>query len=535
MVAYSLAMREHSAEPNRSNSRIEAAKKHVLSAANSSERKPFLCAMQHSLGGPKPRFKRVGNFSSHFSCLLAVIVLYAAGGARAVTLGWNSVTNVPVSGYRVYQGKSSRLYTQSTNVGNVTQATINGLSNGVTYYFAATAVSSSGVESDFSAEFAYTVPLTTNTAPTIQLTSPGGTLFTEPASVSLAASVVPNGHAVTKVQFYNGSALLGESSTAPYSYTWNNVLAGNYNVTARLIYDQGSVLDSSPVAIGVVAGRPPPSDGPTVVLTSPTNGSALLAQTEIDLAAAVTLNGFTVSKVQFYSGSNLLSESTTSPFTAVWTNATPGTYTLTARAIYDAGSTTDSPPVTIIVTDPAALPPPWLTSDIGTKLAGNATTSNGVYTLSGAGTISGSLDGFRFLYQPLSANGEIRAQITSFSNGGSGGLAGVMIRENLTAGSKYSAMGIAPDGTIWVQRRTKTNSKVSGGTYGTRKIPNAWVRVVRTINGLASYSSSDGVSWALVDSRSVSMASEIYIGLIVDSGQSGALANATFANVRAVP
>ena len=57
------------------------------------------------------------------------------------------------------------------------------------------------------------------------------------ASIALAASVVTNGHSIAKVQFYQGTTLLGEDLTPPYSYTWPGVGAGSFSVSARLVYD----------------------------------------------------------------------------------------------------------------------------------------------------------------------------------------------------------------------------------------------------------------------------------------------------------
>ncbi|MFO1477977.1 MAG: glycoside hydrolase family 44 protein [Verrucomicrobiota bacterium] len=90
------------------------------------------------------------------------------------------------------------------------------------------------------------------TPPSITLTAPvAGSTFAGPTNLALSASVTANGHTITKVQFYNGSTLLGEDATAPYSITWSNVTAGNYSLKARLVYDSGSSLDSSANSITV--------------------------------------------------------------------------------------------------------------------------------------------------------------------------------------------------------------------------------------------------------------------------------------------
>ena len=75
-----------------------------------------------------------------------------------VTLAWSPVTNANLAGYNVYYGSASHTYTNITSVGNVTNATISGLVEGGTYYFAATALSTAGLESGYSAEVPYMVP-----------------------------------------------------------------------------------------------------------------------------------------------------------------------------------------------------------------------------------------------------------------------------------------------------------------------------------------------------------------------------------------
>jgi len=79
--------------------------------------------------------------------------------AAQVTLAWDPNPEPNVSGYRVYYGTASYYYTAVVDVGNQTALTISGLLPGVTYFFSATAYSeSTGDESYFSGEIAYTVP-----------------------------------------------------------------------------------------------------------------------------------------------------------------------------------------------------------------------------------------------------------------------------------------------------------------------------------------------------------------------------------------
>jgi PKD repeat protein len=180
-------------------------------------------------------------------------------------------------------------------------------------------------------------------APTVALSSPSnGRSYVAPASIPLTATVATNGHAITKVQFYCNATLVGEDAAAPYSLTWSNVSAGNYNLFARMVYDAGTV-DSASVTVTVT------NPSPSVVLTSPSNGASYTPPATIVCAAAVTANGHSLTKVQFYSDATLLGEAATAPYSISWSNVSVGNYNLAARLVYDTGGTVDSVPVSVVV------------------------------------------------------------------------------------------------------------------------------------------------------------------------------------------
>jgi len=93
-----------------------------------------------------------------FSVLFAVMQL-SAFATGSVTLAWNASTDPSVVGYNVYCGGASGVYTNEICAGNATNATISGLVQGTTYYFAATTYAASGLESPFSSEVSYLVPM----------------------------------------------------------------------------------------------------------------------------------------------------------------------------------------------------------------------------------------------------------------------------------------------------------------------------------------------------------------------------------------
>lgn len=78
-----------------------------------------------------------------------------APATNQVTLTWSPSPGSNVAGYNIYVGSASRSYTNKLDVGNVTNATVGGLSFEITNFFAATAYNILGVESDYSDEVSY--------------------------------------------------------------------------------------------------------------------------------------------------------------------------------------------------------------------------------------------------------------------------------------------------------------------------------------------------------------------------------------------
>ena len=95
-------------------------------------------------------------------------------------------------------------------------------------------------------------PPPANKPPTVALTSPAnGSAFTSPAKITLAATASDPDGSVTRVQFFNGTTLLADDTSAPYSYLWKLGAAGTYTVTARATDNAGAVTTSSPITVTV--------------------------------------------------------------------------------------------------------------------------------------------------------------------------------------------------------------------------------------------------------------------------------------------
>jgi hypothetical protein len=93
-----------------------------------------------------------------------------------------------------------------------------------------------------------------NQPPTAQITSPAqGATFPSPSTITITAAAGDPDGTVQKVEFYraNGTVKMGEDSTAPYSYVWSNVWAGDYWLRVKAIDDAGAVTTSPSVQIAV--------------------------------------------------------------------------------------------------------------------------------------------------------------------------------------------------------------------------------------------------------------------------------------------
>ncbi|HXW04606.1 MAG TPA: Ig-like domain-containing protein [Vicinamibacterales bacterium] len=211
-----------------------------------------------------------------------------------------------------------------------------------------------------SAPVAISVSGSTNQLPSVAITSPAsGATFTAPATVAIAASASDADGTVSRVDFYQGTTLIGSDTTAPYTASWSNVATGNYSLTAVARDNAGGTRTSAAVSVTVTSGN----QAPSVAITSPASGATFTALATISVAASASDADGTVSRVDFYQGTTLIGSDTTAPYTASWSNVAAGSYTLTARATDNGGAARTSTGVSITVnTAPNQLPSVSLTS-----------------------------------------------------------------------------------------------------------------------------------------------------------------------------
>ncbi|MDD5262304.1 MAG: family 16 glycosylhydrolase [Methylacidiphilales bacterium] len=183
----------------------------------------------------------------------------------------------------------------------------------------------------------------------------------------------------------------------------------------------------------------------------------------------------------------------------------------------------------------SGLPSPWVNTDIGSVgVAGSSSYSGGVFTIKGAGSdIWGTADSFQYAYQAASGDCSITARVASQTNTSNNAKACVMIRSDLTAGSAHAMMTIQPINVQFLYRLTAGASAQAATSTGT--VP-YWLRVTRVGNVFTGYKSSDGTTWTQVGTpQTITMGTNVYIGLPVCSHNTATLSTATFDNVTVTP
>lgn len=226
-------------------------------------------------------------------------------------------------------------------------------------------------------------PPVTNRAPEVRIVTPGdGSVFLAPLDLPICAFASGFTDMVVSVEFFAGTTSLGVATNSPiepygdgswvpprfdFCIVWTNPPPGAYSLTAIATDVGGNMVTSPPVDISVVTNLPP-----RVLITKPENGATILGPTNINIcAAAFQPGGGYVTDVEFFEGTNSLgvvSNTITyvtnwgevyplpnTSYCLTWTDAPPGSYTLTAVATDNEGIMSTSAPVDISVV--SHLPP----------------------------------------------------------------------------------------------------------------------------------------------------------------------------------
>lgn len=92
-----------------------------------------------------------------------------------------------------------------------------------------------------------------NEPPTVSISSPvNNATFDGSASITINVTASDKDGTISKVEFFNGTTLLGSDNSSPFSFTWTNVPFGTYTITAKATDNGGAEVTSDPVKIVVI-------------------------------------------------------------------------------------------------------------------------------------------------------------------------------------------------------------------------------------------------------------------------------------------
>jgi regulation of enolase protein 1 (concanavalin A-like superfamily) len=183
-----------------------------------------------------------------------------------------------------------------------------------------------------------------------------------------------------------------------------------------------------------------------------------------------------------------------------------------------------------------ALPSGWSAGDIGSPgVAGAATYSSSTYTLRGAGAdIWGTSDQFRFAYRQVTGDVNVVARVATLSGPDQWSKAGVMVRASLNANSAHASMFTSVSKGHAFQRRPGTGLSSLNTSGGTGTAP-VWVKLERRGSAVTAFRSTNGTTWTMVGSETLTLPTSFYVGLAVTSHNTSSAATATFTNVTVGP
>ena len=129
---------------------------------------------------------------------------------------------------------------------------------------------------------------------------------------------------------------------------------------------------------------------------------------------------------------------------------------------------------------------------------------------SSSASITGGADTFQFVYRELTNDADVKARVRS----NNASLAGLMIRSGSGSNTAFAMVGLSGGQTITRYRASMNAATTEGNSMSTA----SWIRIRRAVNSISSFSSSDGISWVLVESRTLNLGAQVLVGMAVVNG-----------------
>ncbi len=275
-----------------------------------------------------------------YSLTLANIVPPTSAFAVKVNNVTRSVNTVAVSGTKVLLTLASPVM----NGDAVTVAYTKPASNPLQ-------TASGGQAASITAQNATNNVAAVNQPPVVSIASPTkSNSFITPATITIDANASDPDGSVAKVEFYNGSTKLGEITAVPYSFTWKEVPAGTYSITAAATDNKGLKTVSAAVTVVVEKSSTTVNQIPSVTVKIPNKKKPRKHDDVLIIAEASDPDG-SISRVEIKSGDATIAELFAPPYVYTLHNVDTGTYVITAIATDNVGAASTSDAIEFKVED----------------------------------------------------------------------------------------------------------------------------------------------------------------------------------------
>ncbi len=222
-------------------------------------------------------FKTLVLAAAAFFC--AAGSLFAASGST-VTLAWNANPEPDIQSYELQYGTASGNRPDVVSAGKALSVAVTGLNPGTTYYFAVVARNTAGQASPPSAEIAYTVPGTPNTAPVAAAGSLALAEDTEAALTLGASDAEEDSLSYSIASAPAKGVLIGTPPNLTYRPAANQTGSDSFTFRA---FD--GVLHSAPATVSIAispVNDPPAAAAKSVTVIEDTATGIALPGTDVD-------------------------------------------------------------------------------------------------------------------------------------------------------------------------------------------------------------------------------------------------------------
>jgi hypothetical protein len=183
---------------------------------------------------------------------------------------------------------------------------------------------------------------------------------------------------------------------------------------------------------------------------------------------------------------------------------------------------------------------PWSNMDIMPRSIdklpnyGSTTLKDGVLTVKGAGDgITGTLDHCQYAYQRVVDDGSIITRIDSMTEVNNSCQAGVMLRESLEQNAANVFLGLSSVKGLVLSARDSTGkaTTIIASDNSVKTFP-YWLKLTRSGNIVTASSSSDGVNWVDLGTKTTKLNRSVYLGVATSSANKSLVCKAVFGNAK---